>query len=107
MGKKTPFQALGDLIKGTDPTALVTGGPVGIKQTEATVADSAAAVQHVNDIKAAETATAQVNKKKADDETQRQGDRMREGSASRTLLTGPAGLDDEEDSISRRTLQAY
>lgn len=35
-----------------------------------------------------------------------EGDRMNSGSKSRTLLTGPAGLDDEEEnkSISRRTL---
>lgn len=34
-------------------------------------------------------------------------ERMSAGSASRTLLTGPAGLDDEENlSISRRTLAA-
>jgi hypothetical protein len=33
-----------------------------------------------------------------------ESDRMAGGSASRTLLTGPAGLEDEEKSISRRTL---
>lgn len=33
-------------------------------------------------------------------------ERMSSGSKSRTLLTGPAGLEDEEESISRRTLRA-
>lgn len=36
-----------------------------------------------------------------------EGERMNAGSASRTLLTGPAGLEDEEDSISRRTLAGF
>lgn len=35
-----------------------------------------------------------------------ESERMSAGSKSRTLLTGPAGLEDEEQSISRRTLQA-
>jgi hypothetical protein len=33
--------------------------------------------------------------------------RMAGDSASRTLLTGGTGLDDEEDSVSRRTLKGY
>lgn len=33
-----------------------------------------------------------------------ESERMSGGTASRTLLTGPKGLDDEEKSISRRTL---
>lgn len=35
-----------------------------------------------------------------------ESERMSGGTASRTLLTGPAGLEDEEQSISRRTLRA-
>lgn len=34
-----------------------------------------------------------------------EGERMSAGSKSRTLLTGPAGLEDEESGITRRTLQ--
>ena len=35
-----------------------------------------------------------------------EAERMSAGSASRTLLTGPGGLDDEGPTIARRTLQA-
>jgi hypothetical protein len=54
---------------------------------------------------AQEAATAEGNRqaKAASDATE--AERMSGGSASRTLLTGPAGLEDEEESISRRTLK--
>lgn len=63
---------------------------------------------------AASTVVEQANQSAAASESQRQSqaahdaienERMASGSKSRTLLTGPAGLDDEEDmTISRKTL---
>lgn len=48
----------------------------------------------------------QSKKQAAADYAASEESRMSAGSASRTLLTGPAGLDDEDVSISRRTLRA-
>ncbi len=44
----------------------------------------------------------------ADAETSRiEGERMAGDSSTRTLLTGPQGLEDEEESISRKVLRGY
>lgn len=53
------------------------------------------------------TAAAETERTNAANYAASEADRMSAGSKSRTLLTGPAGLDDEDSrSITRRTLQA-
>jgi hypothetical protein len=73
----------------------------GKQQKKADAANAEAAKQARN---ASETAAR--NQAAADFQAS-EAERMSAGSKSRTLLTGPAGLDDAEDmSISRRTLRA-
>ena len=55
---------------------------------------------------AASAADAESKRLALAESTRIEDERMSAGSKSRTLLTGPAGLEDEEQSISRRTLRA-
>lgn len=52
-------------------------------------------------------AAAETSRKAAAANAAVEAERMSGGSASRTLLTGPAGLEDEEESISRKTLMGF
>ena len=132
MGKKNPIkqviQASGDVLHNPIREAARAVGADGIVKGMDKLKDvhnkvGIGAVDLINDEKGkqqkkADAANAEASKQAAvaqAAETKRVNDanfaaseaeRMSAGSASRTLLTGPAGLEDEDPTIARRVLQA-